>query len=43
MGLIAAMGFTGIFNISAQDMSTTPTNDTSQMHGESKFDKYNRC
>lgn len=35
-GLIAAMGFTGIFNISAQDMSTTTTttNDTSQMQGK---------
>ena len=36
-GLIAAMGFTGIFNISAQDMfitTTTTTNDTSQMQGK---------
>ena len=29
-GIIAAIGFTGISNISAQDMTTT-TNDTSQM------------
>jgi hypothetical protein len=34
-GLIAAMGFTGISNISAQDMSTTTTtNYTSQMQGK---------
>ena len=32
-GIIAAIGFTGISNISAQDMTTT-TNDTSQMQGK---------
>ena len=31
--IIAAIGFTGISNISAQDMTTT-TNDTSQMQGK---------
>jgi len=35
-GVIAAMGFTGISNISAQDMSTTATttNDTAKMQGK---------
>jgi hypothetical protein len=32
-GIIAAIGLTGISNISAQDMTTT-TNDTSQMQGK---------
>ena len=32
-GIITAIGISGISNISAQEMNTTTTNDTSQMQG----------